>query len=265
MTLINSVKISLFYIFIFFVLVFLSIYINHERERRFFKQSYEFLNKQKTIDDLQNIINNTTAEGVIVYDLKNDRILGEKNVDKTYSLASITKIMTAYLVYEKDTNSLNRIREMLKTSNNQEAEKLTDIFSASTSDKMDYINQRVAKYNLFFRNSSGLDIEKDLNKMPGGEGKPKDVIRFIRDYYIKYPEVFDQTIIEDNNTNIIVKDLKFLSGGKTGFTALSGGNLFVSIQKGLGREIFVLVLNSTEKNRFVDVQNIVNFLIQSNI
>ena len=58
-------------------------------------------------------------------------------------------------------------------------------------------------------------------------------------------------VLQDN-TNKIVDQLSFLNGGKTGFTDLSGGNLFVSIQKGLDRQIFIIVLNSTEKSRFVD-------------
>jgi D-alanyl-D-alanine carboxypeptidase len=91
------------------------------------------------------------------------------------------------------------------------------------------------------------------------------LLLFIKEYYFKYPEIFDQTIIPDSNTNIIVNQLSFLNGGKTGYTSLSGGNLFVSIQKGLNRQIFIIVLNSTEKNRFVDVQNIANFLLQSSI
>ncbi len=224
-------------------------------------------NSDEDLSNLQNIIDNTYAEGVIVYDVKNNKILGQKNIDRVYSLASLTKIVTGYLVYEQDKTKLNDIRNMMKTSDNREAEKLADVFNMYHQDKISYINYRVSKYNLFFRNASGLDI-KDVNgnRIAGGQGKPIDIIYFIKDYYNKYPEIFDQTIVESkDNTNIIVKDLKFLTGGKTGYTDLSGGNLFVSVQKGLGRDIFILVLNSTEKNRFVDVQNIADFLVKSNI
>jgi D-alanyl-D-alanine carboxypeptidase len=119
-----------------------------------------------------------------------------------------------------------------------------------------------------FRNVSGLDIVLSTTtneRLAGGETDVISLLLFIKEYYLKYPEIFDQTILKENNTNIITDELNFLTVSKTGFTSLSGGNLFVGVQKGLNREIFIMVLNSTEKNRFVDVQNIANFLLQSSI
>lgn len=225
------------------------------------------INIDDDIKKLNQIVKDTVAEGVIIYDLKNDKILSSKNIDTSYSLASLTKIITANLAYEKDKTLLNDIRYMLKTSDNRIAKKISNTFGSTTDEQLNYINKKTEKYNLIFLNATGLDIldNQNENRFAGGSGKPKDFIDFTKDYYTKYPEIFDQTIRSDNNTNIIVNNLSFLSGGKTGFTLLSGGNLFVSIQKGLGRDIFILVLNSTEENRFVDVQNIANFLLQSNI
>lgn len=256
---------SISFIFIFFITVFVIIYIDKSDQKKFFEQSYIDFSYQKDRQDLQSIVDDTIAEGVIVYDLKNNKILAQKNINKKYSLASITKIVTGYLVYEKDKNKLNTIREMMKTSDNKQAETLAEIFASSSEGRLNYVNEKTQKYDFKFRNLSGLDVDIGGIKLPGGEGKPLDVVNFIKDYYIQYPEIFDQTLIQENNTNTIVKDLKFLAGGKTGYTDLSGGNLFISIQKGLDREIFILVLNSTEKNRFVDVQNIANFLLKSSI
>lgn len=263
------------FIKIFFILLF-SISVSgftlifsknlHNNDIFFVSRYFNLKQNQDELYKLQDIINKTTAQGVIVYDVENNEILGEKNIDKTYSLASITKIITGYLAYEKDHDKLNEIREMLKTSNNEEAENVTSVLSLNEQEKINYINEKVNKYNLYFRNASGLDIKtQDGQRIAGGEGKPQDVVNFIKDYYLEHPELFDQTIVDQNNTNLIVKDLDFITGSKTGYTDLSGGNLFVSVQKGLGRDIFILVLNSTEKNRFVDVQNIADFLLKSNI
>jgi D-alanyl-D-alanine carboxypeptidase len=219
---------------------------------------------KKDREMLQSIVDNTDARGVIVYDLNNNEILASKNIDSTYSLASLTKIVTATIVYEKDRTLLNDIRHMLKVSSNEEAVQLAQSFAPDEATQAAYMNDFTKGYHMYFRNASGLDTESDL-PLPGGEAKPLDLIDFIKKYYTAYPELFDQTIIESKNTNVIADDLSFLSAGKTGFTNISGGNLFVSIQKGLGREIFILVLSSTEKNRFVDVQQIANFLVQSSI
>jgi D-alanyl-D-alanine carboxypeptidase len=218
---------------------------------------------------LQKIVDMSTAEGVIVYDTLNNKILAGKGVDKDYSLASLTKIVTSVIVYEKDKNLLDEIREMMKTSDNDEAERLALVFGKTELQQTQYMENFTKKFGAFnFRNVSGLDIVVSTTtdeRLPGGETDIVSLLLFIKEYYFKYPEIFDQTIIPDSNTNIIVNQLSFLTGGKTGFTSLSGGNLFVSVQKGLNRQIFIIVLNSTEKNRFVDVQNIANFLLQSSI
>ena len=217
---------------------------------------------QKDIRSLTDLVDHTVARGVVVYDLNSGTILAAKNIDQKYSLASLTKIVTATLVYEKDKNKLNEIRAMLKVSDNAEADRLATIFGADTDTQAYYMNQRVKVFDLYFRNASGLDTEDGF---PGGEGKPVNILNVIKYAYLNYPEMFDQTIKPDGNTNAIVNNLSFLSGSKTGFTFLSGGNLFVTIQKGLNREIIILVLNSTEESRFVDVQHIADFLLQSSI
>lgn len=220
-------------------------------------------------EKLQKIVDGTTAEGVIVYDPATNKVLAGKNMEKTYSLASLTKIVTATIAYEKDKNQLDSIREMLKTSNNEEAEKLAFAFGTDQNSQAQYMNAFTERFgNMHFRNTSGLDIilsTTTKERIPGGEAEPMALIRFIKEYYFKYPELFDQTIIKKDNTNLIVDELGFVAGGKTGYTDLSGGNLFVVIQKGLDREIFIIVLNSTEKSRFVDVQQIATYLVQSSI
>lgn len=267
MDFIKGFKAIVFYVFISSIFLSVTVYIlenYHKNQDIYFQSSKKTKNVQ---DDFQKIIDNTTAKGVLIYDLSQDKILGGKNINKMYSLASLTKIVTAVAVYEKDKNLLDEIRDMLKTSSNPEAEKLALVLGPDEKSQVAYINDFTKKYNLSFRNVSGLDIEIDDkgSRITGGEGKPLDLVNFIKEYYPKYPELFDETILKEDNTNIITDDLDFLTISKTGFTDLSGGNLFVGIEKGLNRQIFILVLNSTEKNRFVDVQNIASFLLQSSI
>ncbi len=263
---IRFVKIFSILIFSFLVSFYTFIFFEPIDDILLYKK-YRLFIYNNDLKNLQKIIDKTEAHGVIVYDSKNDKILGQKNINHTYSLASITKIIIAFLAYDKDKAKLSDIRYMLKTSDNIKAKEVGKVFADTEYDQVNYVNKNIAKYDLYVRNMSGLDvIDKDNNRYAGGEGKMLNVIHFIRDHYRVYPEVFDQTILDaKDNTNIIVDDLNFLSGGKTGYTYLSGGNLFVIIQKGLNRDIFILVLNSTEKKRFVDVQNIVDFLVKSSI
>lgn len=268
MVLSKKFKIIAFFVFILSILLSIFLYSleKNQKEQYLFNQK-KIQEAEKNTKNLQKIIDDTLAEGVIVYDLNQNKILASKNIDKSYSLASLTKIITAVVAYEKDKNLLDDIREMLKTSSNPQSEKIALSFGFDEKQQVEYINNFTKKYNLYFRNVSGLDVEigDTGQRIPGGEGKPLDLIKFIKEFYLKYPEIFDQTIVAQNNTNILTNELNFITLGKTGFTNLSGGNLFVGIQKGLNREIFIMVLNSTEKNRFVDVQNITNFLLQSSI
>ena len=243
-----------------------ALYASQNAQKVNYLQGFHIVRDQ---EKLQKIVDETAAEGVIVYDPSTDTILAGKSIEKKYSLASLTKIITATIVYEKDKNQLNAIREMLKTSNNEEAEKLALAFGSDQKDQVAYMNAFTERFGeMNFRNVSGLDIMVSTStdgRIPGGEARPMALVGFIKEYYFKYPELFDQTIVKKDNTNIIADELGFLGGGKTGYTDLSGGNLFVAIQKGLDREIFIIILNSTEKSRFVDVQHIATFLVQSSI
>lgn len=265
MEIIKELKLLLFLI----ILLIIVINISNKVDVKENLVNIDNYKKELDIINLQKIVDSSVAEGVIVYDSLDSKILASKNVDKKYSLASLTKIVTAVIVYEKDGNLIDEIREMMKTSNNQESEKLALVFGRDRQEQVDYMENFTKKFGNFnFRNASGLDVlslDGTYQMLPGGEADPISLLLFIKEYYFKYPEIFDQTIFPENNTNQIVNQLSFLNAGKTGFTKLSGGNLFVLIQKGINRQIFIIVLNSTEKSRFVDVQNIANFLLQSSI
>lgn len=258
MSITRNFKLLIFFVFILFILM--GFLFNFQKKQDLYYQN--IFKNYREIEGLQKVIDNTMAEGVLVYDSSNDKILAGKNINKVYSLASLTKMATAFLVYEKDKTLLSDIRNMLKRSSNEESDRLAFVFSDTVSGQVQYMNDFTEKYRLYFRNVTGLDT---FDLLPGGEGRPLDLIHFIKDYYLKYSEIFDETIQEKDNTNTVINNLNFLTASKTGFTNISGGNLFVIVQKGLGRDIFILVLNSTEKNRFVDVQNIANFLLQSSI
>lgn len=260
-------EIKLLLLLILMFLIFLS-FVNTNHNKKDIEYIHEF-RTDRDVKKLQKIIDNTTAEGVIVYDTSRNKVLGQKNIDRTYSLASLTKIITATLIYESNISLLDSIREMLRNSNNKEAEQMAHAFGDDQKSQVSVMNNFTKRFGgFYFRNVSGLDIiisTSTKERIPGGQAKLLPLVTFIEEYYFKYPELFDQTIIAEDNTNVIVNRLSFLNGGKTGYTDLSGGNLFISIQKGLDRQIFIIVLNSTEKSRFVDVQNIANFLLQSSI
>lgn len=221
---------------------------------------------------LRDVVRQTTAQSVLIYDLKKNELVAGKSMDAEMSLASLTKIFTSALAYEtflkqhardsKETRAfLERIQLMLTQSSNEEAEAIGLVFGDTRDSAISNLNLYAKPYGLTFKNLSGLDL-KDTMEV-GGRGVTVDLGRGIRDVYLKYPELFDKTILPyDDNTNLIAGRLDFFLAGKTGLTEYSGGNLAVIIQKGITHKYLVVVLGSTENGRFVDVEHIVKALLQ---
>ena len=59
------------------------------------------------------------------------------------------------------------------------------------------------------------------------------------------------------NTNEIVERLPAVIASKTGFTDLANGNLAIVFEAGPVRPIAIVVLGSTQKDRFTDVERLV--------
>lgn len=238
-----------------------------------YAQDKEHVALQTDAEKFQKIVDNTRARSVFVYDIKNNKTIASKNSLQVRSLASLTKLVTASLVYEsyKATSSKRRIlpeiQHMLTTSSNDEAQQLAFSFSSSLEGQVARMNAYTKPYGLTFRNVSGLDIILDdgVSRQPSSQGNAESIGHFAADTYLKYPEFFDTTIRSAENTNTSTNDLSFMLGGKTGFTDLAGGNLMVIVQKGISHPYVIVVLGSTENGRFVDVEHIARALLQLNI
>ena len=118
-----------------------------------------------------------------------------------------------------------------------------------------------------FFNESGLDIEQMKN---GGYGSAHDVALIFAELWGKYPETIEITARKDArivsqddiahilpNTNEIVGKISGLVASKTGYTSLAGGNLAIIFDRGIGDPVVVVVLGSTYKGRFDDMEKLV--------
>ena len=122
-------------------------------------------------------------------------------------------------------------------------------------------------------NESGLDIIDVKNGAParsGGYGSAHDVALLFAELWKKYPETVEITthkaarIVSQSdivhvlpNTNEITGQIPGLIASKTGYTTLAGGNLVVIFDHGIGDPVVAVVLGSTYKGRFDDMQKIV--------
>lgn len=128
-----------------------------------------------------------------------------------------------------------------------------------------------------FFNESGLDIQSVSNDSPvstpetaGGYGSARDVAVLITELWQRYPETLEvtmrkdaQIVSQDNiahyfpNTNEAVGHFPGLIASKTGYTELAGGNLAMIVDRGIGNPVALVVLGSGHKERFDDMQALV--------
>lgn len=118
-----------------------------------------------------------------------------------------------------------------------------------------------------FFNESGLDVNDAQN---GGYGSAHDVAILFEELWKKYPETIEVTARKDArivsqdsiahilpNTNEIVGKISGLVASKTGYTDLAGGNLAIIFDRGISDPVIAVVLGSTYKGRFDDMEKLV--------
>ena len=118
-----------------------------------------------------------------------------------------------------------------------------------------------------FFNESGLDIDQ---VQAGGYGSAHDVALLFAELWKKYPETIEVTARKDArivsqdeiahilpNTNEIIGKFSGLVASKTGYTTLAGGNLAIIFDRGIGDPVVAVVLGSTYKGRFDDMEKLV--------
>lgn len=175
---------------------------------------------------------------------------------------------------------------MLITSSNDASKAIALVDQANeSSDKYESFVQKMNRKaselgfeKMYFLNQSGLDLNESLS---GAYGSAKEVALLISEIVEKYPNLLEATSYESlnlssdyyvhtaTNTNKYVDIIPSIVASKTGFTDLAGGNLAIVFDAGLGHYFAVVVLGSTQDDRFEDTQKLVwatlEYLTEKNI
>lgn len=234
------------------------------------------------------------ANAAIVYDVPTGAVLYEKNGDRPHELASLTKLMTAFIVFEHGSEwdqvtvdaaalategdsglvigEVWRATDLaaftLVTSSNDGAQAIANTYGHGDG-FVDAMNAQAATLGLssmVFHNPTGLD-ENTLTS--GAYGTARDVAVLTHKTYHASPELVSYTtqplrrfeslsgLVHDaHNTNAPLSQLSGLRASKTGFTDLAGGNLASLYSMGLGHEVVIVVLGSSIDGRFADTQTL---------
>ncbi|EAC6063257.1 TPA: D-alanyl-D-alanine carboxypeptidase PBPD2 [Listeria monocytogenes] len=236
-----------------------------------------------------------SANAAAVYSTENGKTFYEKNVNKVMPIASLTKLMTAFLVleavekkelsWEEELNlvqlddpsavSLYAITQkrtwsvrdlysaMLVMSANDAAETLGNrLYGADFPEKMNNEAKKLGMSNKTkFVSASGLDV--------GGKSAvstTKDLFLLSSKLISTYPEVLETTskssvITEEGakleSTNDSLGSIQGLDGLKTGFTD-EAGYCFIGTAKRDGKRVISIVLDSrTAEKRVKDTEKLI--------
>ena len=146
------------------------------------------------------------------------------------------------------------------------------------------MNQESQSSNLTtlkFYNETGLDIEENItsdNKSvtAGAYGSAKDTALLMALLWKTYPLQLEITARKDArivsqdgvahvlpNTNEALGHFSGMIASKTGYTDLAGGNLAIIFDVGIGHPVIAVVLGSTYKGRFEDMEKLTDATLKA--
>ena len=251
----------------------------------FFLLSFNFVWMKKSISQLLDI--KSPAKQVIIYDHEADEVLFEKNADQIMKPASMAKVMTAYVIFDKlkdqslqmsdtflvsnrawrmggsrsflELNTNVSIKDLLLglivQSGNDAAVVLAEGVSGEEeafAREMNRYAKILGMYNTYFTNATGWPH-------PDLKTTSRDLIILTSNMIKNFPElyelfnekIFTYNNIKQSNRNPLLYSMNGADGLKTGHTNESGYGLIGSVKKN-NRRVSIVIngLNSKKKRTF---------------
>ncbi|MBC2172359.1 D-alanyl-D-alanine carboxypeptidase family protein [Listeria booriae] len=238
------------------------------------------------------------ANSALLVSLKHDKMLFEENTDQKVPIASLTKLMTAYLVLESIHNkqlswdeglTLKRLDDpravslqartgktyysvqdlfatMMIMSANDAAEALAE--RVNSTDFVGEMNAKAKELGLKktkYVNATGLDSDGEESMSTAG-----DLLILAKELISDYPEILETTsrtsyVTKDGNTIHTTNDLlqenevDGLDGLKTGFTDQAGYCLIATAVQNGDRLIAVVLGSRTDNNRMKSAETLLDY------
>ena len=250
-----------------------------------FLLSFNFIVIKNSISQILDIT--TPAKQVIIYDHESDEVLFEKNADELMKPASMAKVMTAYIVFDKlkdqslqmsdtflvsnkawrmggsrsflELNSNVTIEDLLLGLIVQSGNDAAVVLAEGISGDEEAFAREMNRYakilgmkNSYFTNSTGWPH-------PDLETTSRDLIILTKKIIDNFPElytlfnerIFTYNNIKQSNRNPLLYSMNGADGLKTGHTNESGYGLIGSIKKN-NRRVSIIIngLNSKNKRKF---------------
>ncbi|HID98698.1 MAG TPA: D-alanyl-D-alanine carboxypeptidase [Thiotrichaceae bacterium] len=248
---------------------------------------------------LPTLVHNTpppiTAPAYLLQDFHSNQIIMEKNVDERLEPASLTKLMTAYIVFRElhtgrfkltdkviisekawrmlgsrmylEVDSQVAIELLLKgmiiQSGNDASVALAEFIAGSEETFVALMNeqtQRLDLSNTHYTNSTGLPNERHYSSVRDIVNLTQALIRDFPQYYRWYSmRKFTYNGITQENRNRLLRRDARVDGVKTGHTEAAGYCLVTSAKRGEMRLISVIMGATSEKKRIQESQQMLDY------
>jgi len=239
------------------------------------------------------------ARAYVLQDFNSERILMEKDIDTRVEPASLTKLMTAYIVFKKLRENVVRLTDMVKISEkawrmegskmyievdthvsvgdllkgmiiqsgNDASVALAEYVGGTEGGFVNLMNKQakvLSLSNTYYENSTGMPGENHFST-------PRDLLRMaralIRDFPEEYKHYYSEKEFTFNNItqpnrNLLLWRDKSVDGVKTGFTENAGYCLIASAKRDNMRLISIVVGADSKKNRANESQKMLEYGFQ---
>ena len=237
----------------------------------------------------------SSAKNILLIDFDTNQVLFSKNEDKKIYPASMSKLMTLYILfdslnkgivsledkffvsrnaYQKEGSTMyaeieteisveNLIKGIVVSSGNDACVIVAEALSGSEdsfAQQMNYYALEMGLDNSNFKNSSGLH---DINHYTTSE----DLVRLAKFIITDFPEYYNffddrsftwNNITQYNRNNILKSDLG-VDGLKTGYTSESGFGIIVSSKKNDRRLIGIVAGLDSVDQRTIEITRLINY------
>tara|TARA_Y100001960_G_scaffold334141_1_gene445739 strand:- start:34931 stop:36079 length:1149 start_codon:yes stop_codon:yes gene_type:complete len=235
------------------------------------------------------------AKSYVLMEYKTGKILNELEADKKLAPASLTKIMTAFVVFDELQSGRLHMEDKVKISKkawktdgsrtfvqegtsvavedlikgtivqsgNDAATALAEHISGSTSEFANLMNfhaRKIGMTNSHFKNPTGLPERGHYTTARDLANLTKAMIdKFPEYYYIYQMKKFTYGDIPQNNRNKLLREDLGFDGLKTGYTRNAGYCYVGASLRGDTRMIVTLLNEPSPKQRFEDAKKLVNY------
>lgn len=236
-----------------------------------------------------------SAEGYLLLDMHSGHVLAEKNADQRLEPASLTKIMTAYVVFQElqqgalklsdkvtvsekawkmpgsrmfiEVNSKVSVEDLLRglviQSGNDAAVALAEHIAGSELAFANMMNEQAAQLGMHgshFVNAEGLPDPNHYTTPRDIAKVTKAIIEYFPEFYKLYSEKeFTYNKIRQHNRNNLLWRDESVDGVKTGYTEAAGYCLVASAKRENMRLISVVMGTKSKKIRIKESQSLLNY------